>query len=351
MESTLGQPLRASITYALNPNEQLHDYCIYLRPVTPGGPIPSVTRASLAVSGNRIIVTGSLPVMDPLLNLQLTVDCPYTPNLAREYTMIVDPVLPLESAPLYASAQPANASAAAATGAAVSPGPPEIQARTARAPVSETPLVPGSEYRVHSGDTASAIAARIENRSIRLPLAVDMLVAANPGAFISGNADRIMAGSLLIVPEMTGSYVEPSVAAVETVPVDAIVDDPDTFESFSVERPADAAEPELLFSDESGLVTEAPFDEPGTPIAEPFAELPEESETVSAAAIASTGEPCPRAALSITRITTPAKPITSPPMRTAGRRSPSQIQGTAPANSGELALIIAAKPPVRVSTA
>ena len=290
MESTLGQPLRASITYALNPNEQLHDYCIYLRPVAPGGPIPSVTRASLAVSGNRIIVTGSQPVMDPLLNLQLTVDCPYTPNLVREYTMIVDPVLPAESAPLYASAQPANTSAAAAAGVAVSPGQAEIQERTARAPISKTPLVPGSEYRVQPGDTASTIAARIENRSIRLPRAVDMLVATNPGAFIRGNADRIMAGSLLIVPEMTGSYVEPSVAAVETAAVDTIVDDPGTFESFSADLPADVAGPELLASDEPGAVTEAPFDEPATPVAEPFAETSVESETVSDASVASTSE-------------------------------------------------------------
>jgi Tfp pilus assembly protein FimV len=32
VQSRLGQPLRASIAYALAPNEQLSDYCVTLRP-------------------------------------------------------------------------------------------------------------------------------------------------------------------------------------------------------------------------------------------------------------------------------------------------------------------------------
>jgi hypothetical protein len=208
MESTLGQPLRASIAFALNPNEQLHDYCIYLRPGPSGGPIASVTRASLAVNGNRILISGNTPVMDPLLNLQLAVDCPYTPNLSRQYTMIIDPVLPTETAPMYAATRPANSPAANAA-----PTAPQVTQRTQAtreqgfASTPAAPLAAGDEYRVRTGDTASTIAARVGDRDVSLRTAVERLVITNPDAFLQGDADRIMAGSVLTLPDLTEAYV------------------------------------------------------------------------------------------------------------------------------------------------
>jgi hypothetical protein len=226
MESTLGQPLRASIAFALNPNEQLHDFCIYLRPGPSGGPIASVTRASLAVSGNRIVITGSTPVMDPLLNLQLAVDCPYTPNLSRQYTMIVDPVLPTETAPMYAATQPANPPAVAAATTA----PPVTQRTQATrepvvASVPATPLTAGDEYRVRSGDTASTIVARVGDRSVSLRAAVERLVVTNPDAFLQGNADRIMAGSVLTLPNLTDAYAEPEITTLTAAGTPVSTDD------------------------------------------------------------------------------------------------------------------------------
>ncbi|MDH4073286.1 MAG: hypothetical protein OEV41_09300, partial [Gammaproteobacteria bacterium] len=113
MESTLGQPLRASIAFALNPNEQVMDYCVSLRPGAPDGFIPSVTRASISVAGNRIILIGNAAVMDPLLNVRIAIDCPYTPDIIREYTAIVDPALP-DEAPVPVAAAPAVIAAPAA---------------------------------------------------------------------------------------------------------------------------------------------------------------------------------------------------------------------------------------------
>jgi hypothetical protein len=231
MESTLGQPLRASVAFALNPNEQLHDFCIYLRPGPTGGPIASVTRANLAVNGSRIVITGNTPVMDPLLNLQLAVDCPYTPNLSRQYTMIIDPVLPTETAPMYAATQPANPPAVTARSTA----PQVTQATRAQAvnSVPATPLTAGDEYRVRPGDTASTIVARVGDRNVSLRAAVERLVVANPDAFLQRNADRIMAGSVLTLPDLTEAYAEPDSATLTAAETPASANDTAVVESYS----------------------------------------------------------------------------------------------------------------------
>lgn len=251
MESTLGQPLRASIAFALNPNEQLHDFCIYLRPGQSGGPIASVTRASLAVSGNRIVITGSTPVMDPLLNLQLAVDCPYTPNLSRQYTMIIDPVLPTETAPMYAATQPANPPAV--TVATTTP-PATQRTQATREPVvasvAATPLAAGDEYRVRSGDTASTIVARVADRSVSLRAAVERLVVTNPDAFLQGNADRIMAGSVLTLPNLTGAYTEPDTTTLTAAGTPVSTDDTVNAGAYSASFATAGAEPSSVMEND-----------------------------------------------------------------------------------------------------
>jgi hypothetical protein len=80
VESKLGQPLRASIAYALQPHEQLHDYCISLKPGTTASGLPGLSKATLNVGDDAIRLTGSIPILEPMLGLQLSVSCPYTPN-------------------------------------------------------------------------------------------------------------------------------------------------------------------------------------------------------------------------------------------------------------------------------
>ena len=41
IDSTLGQPLRASIAYALSPNEQMFDFCIFLKPGMTTNGVPN----------------------------------------------------------------------------------------------------------------------------------------------------------------------------------------------------------------------------------------------------------------------------------------------------------------------
>ena len=93
VDSNLGQPLRASIAYALNANEQLHGYCISLRSGSQGSDAPALHDAKISVTGNRIQVSGNSAIREPLLNMQVVVDCAYTPNLAREYVLLIDPVI------------------------------------------------------------------------------------------------------------------------------------------------------------------------------------------------------------------------------------------------------------------
>jgi len=209
VESTLGQPLRASIAYALNPNEQLYDFCIYLRPGTTDGVIPNVSRARISVTPGEIILTGNVAVRDPLLNLRVAVDCPYTPHLAREYTLIVDPVLPATTNVMLAEAvSDASPSAAGTAGAGQESTPAKPAVRPAGRAVTataETPISMNTEYRVLNGDTISLIASRIERRTVGLWPAINALVAANPDAFIDGDADRLKSGSLIFVPELVAS--------------------------------------------------------------------------------------------------------------------------------------------------
>jgi hypothetical protein len=77
VESKLGQPLSASIAYALNPNEQLADYCIFLQPGAMASGIPSISKARVSVSGGSIILTGSTPMREPALGPRLRINCPY----------------------------------------------------------------------------------------------------------------------------------------------------------------------------------------------------------------------------------------------------------------------------------
>lgn len=218
LDSALGQPLRASIAYALNPAEQLNQYCIYLRPGIPGSGIPAVSNARITVTDSAILLAGILPVREPMVSIQVAVDCPYTPHLSREYTLMINPAEP------FAVAQ---TSLPAATNSSVisnvssretevqtsspvaSPVPPTPVQAPGPASATSTGTVPvaamQSTYRVMPGDTLSTIVAQIEGRTTALWPAVAQVFAANPDAFVDNDVNRLMAGYELTIPDMTGS--------------------------------------------------------------------------------------------------------------------------------------------------
>ena len=192
VHSTLGQPLRASVAYALQPNEQIDEYCIYLRPGMSASGLPMLSNAAIGVSNGTIRLTGKTAIYEPLLTLQLTVDCPYTAHLRREYTLFIDPSLPSQL----------NAPAALQRSASE---PARTQSRVA--PVSAMRSIPrgriaaASTYLVQPGDTLSGIAARLENRSVGIWQAADAIFAANAESFINNDRDRLRAGAKLAIPD------------------------------------------------------------------------------------------------------------------------------------------------------
>ena len=246
VESKLGQPLRASIAYALAPNEMLSDSCISVGGGRSTSDLPGIGRASISVTERAIVISGDAAVREPMLGTRVTVNCPYTPNLSREYMLFVDP------AGVDTTARVASLS----TTAPVARPESDPQPRTAPVasvmptPRNDTPVGQSTRYQVQPGDTLSGIVQRIENRSLPMWPAVNAIFDANPDAFIDNDPNRLKAGSWLTIPSLDGSA--PVVAAaVADAPVPAAVEEPPASEQLAaplepvaIETPAVAsAEP------------------------------------------------------------------------------------------------------------
>lgn len=201
VHSSIGQPLRASIAYALQPDEQLHAYCVSLKPGITSGGLPALSRAQISIADNVIRVSGQLPVLEPMLGLQLLVDCPYTASLQRDYAMFFDfkaatpDIRQAGSAPTE-SLREVAATDVARTQAARQP------AKAASGTSATSPVPTASRYQVQPGDSLSTIVARIEDRPAGLWPAVEVIFAANPHAFIDGDMNLIKAGSWLDIPDL-----------------------------------------------------------------------------------------------------------------------------------------------------
>jgi hypothetical protein len=201
VHSALGQPLRASVAYALQPNEQIHDYCIYLKHGFSADGFPSISNAAIAVESGVIRLTGQTVIREPLLSLQLTVDCPYTAHLRRDYSVFLDPRVVSQQEPAARAAveTPEVAAAAAPVRAA---GVERMRTTPAAArPVVRAPVQSSGSYRVQPGDSLSLIAASIPGRSVSIWPAADALFAANPEAFIDNDMNRLRAGAVLRIPD------------------------------------------------------------------------------------------------------------------------------------------------------
>ncbi len=230
VHSNLGQPLRASIAYALAPNEMLSNTCLSISagPTTSG--LPGIGASSIRITERAIMITGVSPIREPMLAARVTIDCPYTPNLSREYMLLVDPpnigapqvaapatsvpVARPEAAPVSrpvaeTPVQRAPVSETPARRAPVSTAParraPVSAAPAQRAPVSSAPIGQATRYQVQPGDSLSEIVARIDNRSVKLWPAVNMVFAANPDAFIDNDPNKLTAGSWLTIPSLDGT--------------------------------------------------------------------------------------------------------------------------------------------------
>lgn len=198
IQSHLGQPLRASIAYALAPNEAIADYCVSLSPSQGADGMPSLNNTRISVANGIISLNGSAPVREPLLSARLSVKCPYTPNIAREYMLFVDPA-PLPQQSTAVSTRPASTARALPAAAPVSSATSSRQQSRPDSAAQATP-VSGSRYRVQPGDSLSDIASRLQDRQVGLWQAVNAIFAANPQAFMDNDPNRLKAGSVLTIP-------------------------------------------------------------------------------------------------------------------------------------------------------
>jgi len=206
VQSRLGQPLRASIAFALAPSEQISDYCVTLRPGPSVSGLPGFGPAAVRVSNGVIMLTGSTPVREPMVSAHVVVNCPYSANLSREYMLFIDP-LTLADEPVYQETSVTQQVSAQAEPVNVAPT------------AIERPVVKdigtSTRYQVQSGESLSEIAARIQNRSIGLWPAVNVIFEANPSAFTNNDPNNLKAGSWLAIPSFDGSAAV--VAPVEAV--------------------------------------------------------------------------------------------------------------------------------------
>ncbi len=260
VNSSLGQPLRASIAYALAPNEQLFGSCVSLQGGQPQSDLPVVSAARITVADGVISIVGDSVIRDPLVSMRVNVRCPYTANLSREYMLFLDPAdMPRQpSASTDLITAPATASAPPVTAAATTPPAPAAQ-RGATANIE--PITGGSRHRVQPGESLSEIAQTIANRPVGLWAAVGAIFDANPDAFIDNDPNKLKAGSWLLIPDFG---VATSDAAADT-PIfsTAVVADLPADEPVSYEPAAQpAAAPETVV--ETPIVSEATTDQ--TPI-------------------------------------------------------------------------------------
>ena len=203
VQSNLGQPLRASIAYALAPNEMLSNVCVAVGGGLSTSGLPGIGRNTVSITDSAILISGQSAVREPMLGTRVTINCPYTPNLSREYMLFVDPT-------------DLAVTQATTTAPIETPAVTVVSRSTRTAPVNKTPIGQSTRHQVLIGETLSDIVSRIENRSVKLWPAVNIIFAANPDAFIDNDPNKLKAGSWLTIPSLDGSAPVVAAAPAET---------------------------------------------------------------------------------------------------------------------------------------
>ena len=210
IQSGLGQTLHVEIPYRLSADERLAPVCISLASALGAADaFPTYAGASrIAVSPTHIQILGGERVGEPLIALNVRVQCATVPHVVRSYKLFVDPPVQMSAAVARSAAAVATAQAIARESVAATAGSTRTSIRSVSARArgeAGGSLMQGQTYRVIRGDTLSGIASRVADRPGTLRQAVDAIFAANPQAFTDGNMDLIEAGRSITIPVMTRS--------------------------------------------------------------------------------------------------------------------------------------------------
>ena len=211
VQSHLGEPFTGSITVT---GEEAQALLNGGKATIPNGNL----RAAVRKSGDKAVVTirSSKAIKDPVLVFQIGVGAQ-----SREYTAIIDPagydskdaasvrIRPAtesqSSEPTRNARQPATKNNKAA-GNQTAQARKDVQRKAEKKQVqtasakNDTAARSGRQHLVRTGETLIAIASRIRPQGMTLDQTIQALVNANPDVFIDNNANRMLAGKVLNIP-------------------------------------------------------------------------------------------------------------------------------------------------------
>ena len=211
VQSHLGEPFTGSITVT---GEEAQALLNGGKATISNGNL----RAAVRKSGDKAVVTirSSKAIKDPVLVFQVGVGAQ-----SREYTAIIDPAgydskdaasvrirLATESQssePTRNARQPATKNNKAA-GNQTARARKDVQRKAEKKQVqtasakNDTAARSGRQHLVRTGETLIAIASSIRPQGMTLDQTIQVLVNANPDVFIDNNANRMLAGKVLNIP-------------------------------------------------------------------------------------------------------------------------------------------------------
>ena len=211
VQSHLGEPFTGSITVT---GEEAQALLNGGKATISNGNL----RAAVRKSGDKAVVTirSSKAIKDPVLVFQVGVGAQ-----SREYTAIIDPAgydskdaasvrtrpatESQSSEPTRNAQQPATKNNKAA-GNQTARARKDVQRKAEKKQVqtasakNDTAARSGRQHLVRTGETLIAIASSIRPQGMTLDQTIQALVNANPDVFIDNNANRMLAGKVLNIP-------------------------------------------------------------------------------------------------------------------------------------------------------
>lgn len=211
VQSHLGEPFTGSITVT---GEEAQALLNGGKATISNGNL----RAAVRKSGDKAVVTirSSKAIKDPVLVFQVGVGAQ-----SREYTAIIDPAgydskdaasvrtrpatESQTSEPTRNAQQPATKNNKAA-GSQAAQARKDVQRKAEKKQVQTAPAKndtaarSGRQHLVRTGETLIAIASSIRPQGMTLDQTIQALVNANPDVFIDNNANRMLAGKVLNIP-------------------------------------------------------------------------------------------------------------------------------------------------------
>ncbi|HFC8458389.1 TPA: FimV/HubP family polar landmark protein [Neisseria subflava] len=211
VQSHLGEPFTGSITVT---GEEAQALLNGSKATISNGNL----RAAVRKSGDKAVVTirSSKAIKDPVLVFQVGVGAQ-----SREYTAIIDPAgydskdaasvrtrpatESQSSEPTRNAQQPATKNNKAA-GSQAAQARRDVQHKAEKKQVqtasakNDTAARSGRQHLVRTGETLIAIASSIRPQGMTLDQTIQALVTANPDVFIDNNANRMLAGKVLNIP-------------------------------------------------------------------------------------------------------------------------------------------------------